>query len=35
MSLVDLAPRTDGKPTQITGTPFDLSAAIISSMRLP
>ncbi len=34
MSLVDLGPRSAGNPTQSTGTPLLLSAAIMSSMRL-
>ena len=34
MSLVDAAPRIDGRPTQNTGTPALFSAAIVASMRL-
>ena len=31
---LDLVPRIAGRPTQSTGTPFDLSTAIISSIFL-
>ena len=32
MSEVPLDPEIAGKPTQTTGTPFDFTAAIISSI---
>ena len=35
MSAVERGPRIGGSPTQNTGTPLLLSAAIVSSMRLP
>ena len=34
VSLVERAPRTEGRPIQNTGTPRDFSTAIVSSMRL-
>ena len=34
MSDVPLGPRTAGRPTQTTGTPFDFTTAIISSIFL-